>query len=82
MRVAALAWRSSALGTHAARPAEPESVSDRRCTTRGAADLLGIGERAVRKAISGGALPAENVGGRWLIDREDVEQYRAKTRRT
>ena len=43
--------------------------------------LLGVTDRAVRLAIAGGKLPAQQVGGRWQIDRQDVERYRA-TRRT
>ena len=46
-----------------------------------AADLLGVTDRAIRLAIVGGKLPAQQVGGRWQINREDVERYRA-TRRT
>ncbi|MGC0271727.1 helix-turn-helix domain-containing protein [Pseudactinotalea sp. Z1739] len=45
-------------------------------TTGQAASLLGIGERAVRQAIQRGRLPAVRVGGRWVIEREDLEQYR------
>jgi len=46
-----------------------------------AADLLGVTDRAIRLAIAGGKLPAQQVDGRWQINRQDVERYRA-TRRT
>ena len=38
-----------------------------------AADLIGIGDRAIAER----RLPATQVGGRYLINREDVERFRA-----
>lgn len=44
-------------------------------TTRRAAEVLGIGERAVRKMISEKRLPAKrNNNGAWSIDRADVDE--------
>ena len=39
------------------------------------AALLNIGGRAVRKAITEDRLPARRVGGRWLINRIDADNY-------
>jgi len=50
-----------------------------------AAGLLGISDRAVRKAIADKRLPATEIDGRWSIDRKDIENYRinrAALRRT
>ena len=43
-----------------------------------AAGLLGISPRAVRMACEQGRMKSQQVGGRRLIDREDVEAYRPK----
>lgn len=74
--VAATAWRSSACGTGTRNQAEPEAQSGP-MTTREAADELGCTARGVRKAIGERRLPARLVGGRWLVDREDLAHYRA-----
>jgi len=47
-------------------------------STSQAADLLGITPQAVRQAVHEGRLTAERVGSRWLLNREDVEHYRAR----
>ncbi|WP_203011307.1 helix-turn-helix domain-containing protein [Rhodococcus ruber] len=47
-------------------------------STTQAAVHLGITDRAVRKAISTGALNAENTAGRWRIHRDDVAHYRTQ----
>jgi excisionase family DNA binding protein len=41
-----------------------------------ASDLLGLSDRAVRLACSEGRLEAQQVGGRWQITREAVEEFR------
>lgn len=74
--VAAAAWRSSATGTRAPVAAEQATASETTMTTSQAATVLGVGERAVRQAIGRGRLPATRAGGRWLIEREDLEHYR------
>ncbi len=43
--------------------------------TRQAADRLGVGQRAITKAIAARTLPASKVGGRWALTREDVDNY-------
>ena len=72
---AALSW-GSATGTEVATQPEPAAGSQWLSTTE-AADLLGIGPRAVVKAIARGALPGTRVGNRWRVSREDVQHYRA-----
>lgn len=47
-------------------------------TTAEAADLLGITQRAVRLAIEERRLAGRLSGGVWLVDREDIEQFRAR----
>ncbi len=44
-------------------------------TTSRAADVLGISDRAVRKACTDGRLDAERVDGQWRITRASVEAY-------
>lgn len=78
LHLAAMNWRGSATGTRDAAPAEPPADSPHRLTTSQAAALLQVGERAIRKAIANESLPAENINGRWVITREDIEHYRAR----
>ncbi len=40
-----------------------------------AADVLGISDRAVRKACAAGRLNADLVDGQWRITRASVESY-------
>jgi excisionase family DNA binding protein len=47
------------------------SVSD-------AADALGLSPARVRLLAANGALPAEKIGGRWLVERSGVERRRAR----
>lgn len=72
----ALMWRGSVCGTSMAEGAEPGAGSQW-LTSKAAGALLGIGARAVRKAIAADRLPAELHGGSWRISREDAEHYRA-----
>ncbi len=78
IREAAEAWRGSAVGTTEAPEPEPPRTLSTWVTAAEAADLLGISSRAVRKAIAEGRLEAEQVGDRWRVAREDVEQFRAR----
>jgi len=78
LRLAAMSWRASATGSGEAPTPEVEASSW--VGTRQAADLLGIGDRAIRLAIAEQRLAAHNVGGRWRITREDIEQFRAARR--
>lgn len=73
----AAAWRSTACGTERATTPEPGEQSSQWVNTSTAATLLGITDRAIRKAIDEKRLTAQQVDGRWRITREDVEHYRA-----
>ena len=77
LRIGALVWRNSVDGTDATQTAEPEPPSPQRVSTNQAATHLGITDRAVRKAIARGAICAENIDGRWVIDREELIDYQA-----
>jgi excisionase family DNA binding protein len=76
LHIAALKWRGSATGTTEAAQPELGPISGW-LSTGEAAGLLGVTPRAVVKAIARGKLPAERLGGRHRISREDLEQYRA-----
>lgn len=77
IRLAALAWRSSATGTIDDTKAEPAAESEQWLSTGQAADLAGVTSRAIRKAIAETRLPAVVIGGRHRISREDLEHYKA-----
>lgn len=49
--------------------------------TETAAQTLGITERAVRKLIESGTLPAKKIGGKWLIHPEHLNHQAVKQRR-
>lgn len=46
-----------------------------------AAERLDITERAVRKLIESGTLPAEKIGDRWYIDPADLKRDEVRNRR-
>jgi excisionase family DNA binding protein len=72
---AAVAWRSTEVGTtEAPKPELPRVWA----STSEAATVLRIGDRAIRKAIAEGRLPADRVDGRWRIAREDLAHFRAR----
>ncbi len=71
--IAAAAWRQQ-VGTSAAPTPEPAPRSPLMTTSR-AADVLGISDRAVRKACAAGQLDAQLVDGQWRIPRDSVEAY-------
>ena len=82
LKLAAIAWRERNTGTdrgtqEAGTPPQA-TPSPQWLTTTHAARSLGIGTRAVRKAIHTGRLPAQWAGGCWWINPEDVEHYRAR----
>lgn len=77
LRVAAMSWRGSATGTEEAAKPEPDTESDQWLSTGEAALVAGVTDRAIRKAISDGRLPATDSSGRHRISREDLEHYRA-----
>lgn len=76
LHLVALAWRGTATGTEEAQTPEPGSQSSW-LNTRQAADLTGMTDRGIRKAIAENRLAAQQVGRCYRIAREDVEHYRA-----
>ncbi len=60
----------------AAAPELSEPSNDWLSTTR-AAELLGVTDRAVRKALADKRLKGHHRGGRWWIAREELAHYRA-----
>lgn len=74
---AGLRWAESARGTNVVPQQEPVRPSTQTVSTTTAAAILGITDRAVRKAITEGRLTATAVDGRWRIDRAELETYRA-----
>lgn len=76
LHTAALAWRGSVSGTPPANRAElpPPSSS---MTVQEVAARVGLGDRAVTKAIAKGRLRARRSGRQWLIEAEDVVHYEA-----
>lgn len=79
LEVAARAWSSTGGGTPAAIPTEPHAHSEQ-MNTQQAADILGITNRGVRKAIERGDLPAVQNAGRWQMSRTDLALYRTRKR--
>ena len=80
LHLASLHWRTSVRPEAAAEVAKPQAEVASGLTwmtTTQAADRIGIGDRAVRLAISEGRLSAEQIDGRWRIARDDVEHFRA-----
>ncbi|MEM6455112.1 MAG: helix-turn-helix domain-containing protein [Acidobacteriota bacterium] len=51
-----------------------------RVSIKEAARLLGQSERQIRYLITRGRLPAEKIGGRWHIERDDLPQTTGQTR--
>lgn len=86
IRIVALRWQGigsaegSECGTPPVAASDPQPVLDVLGCTE-AARLAEVTDRAIRKAINEGRLPAEVVGGRHLIQRTDIEAYIAKRRR-
>jgi hypothetical protein len=71
--IGAAVWRRE-IGTNAAPRPEPAPRSPLMTASR-AADVLGISDRAVRKACAAGRLDADLVDGQWRITRVSVEAY-------
>lgn len=74
LRVAGERWARSESGTPTPSPAEPRPEW---VTTREAAEMLGMTDRGVRKAIADDRLPADCSGGPWLIHREHLAHFAA-----
>lgn len=74
---------SENIGEEDARPAVDElaSVLDALLTTGQAADRLGVSERAVRKLIESGTLPARRMGANWFIHPDDLDRPEVRGRK-
>lgn len=85
IRYAAMSWRGSESGSASGTslPDSPElaplSEVSSLLDTATAGGLIGISDRAVRKAIRSGRLHGQQIGGRWMVTREDAERYRRRT---
>ncbi|WP_408633190.1 helix-turn-helix domain-containing protein [Mycobacterium hippophais] len=71
LRIAALA-HGSGPGTKQVEAQQSLRESKPWLTTAEAAERLGISDRAVRKRIARGRLPAMSCGGRWLVNHHHV----------
>lgn len=79
LRVAALAWRTSAGGLPERTSADPMPAW---ITTSQTAELLGVDPRHVRRLITHGRLTGKQLPtGTWLVERETAEHYRAARHR-
>ena len=82
MAYALMAVREAALGFV---PPEEQQVVDLEeqaaplewLSTAEAAELLGVGRRAIGQAVARLQLPATRVGRCWRISRSDLDEYRA-----
>jgi len=63
------------------RQAHIMSLLEKGISTTQAATRLGITERAVRKLVDSGTLPAHKIGREWFIDPADLERATVKNRR-
>ena len=71
LRIVAFNHRSGS-GTKSAQ-GQPSSKESQWLTTSEAAARVGVTDRAIRKWIAQGRLPATRYGGRWLIDQTDLD---------
>lgn len=46
-----------------------------------AAEILGVSRQYVTRLLKDGKIPGQKVGQRWVIQREDVEEYQRAQRR-
>lgn len=76
----ALTWRRAARSRHRddTEPAVPASSRRQGMSTTEAARAIGCSTRTVQRDVDNGRLPATLVGGRWVLDPEDVEHARAR----
>jgi excisionase family DNA binding protein len=75
LHIAAVTWRTSAVGTKQA-PMPEVGPSSLWVGSAEAALALRITQRAVVLAISEGRLRAEKINGHWRISREDLIHFR------
>ncbi len=73
LRIAALHYGAgSANGTRSAGAQPGRQDLEQWLTTSEAAEMQGVTDRAIRKWIATGRLPAKRHAGRWLISRNDL----------
>jgi excisionase family DNA binding protein len=75
---AAIRWRELADRGQKRAPNADTMPPLQRLTTRQVADLTGVSDRTIRRAITDGCLPAERVGHIYLINRQDVGRHRTR----
>lgn len=63
-------------------PREDDDASFKWVDCPGAAAELGVSERRARQLVAGGLLTGRKVGGKWLIDRDDVARLAGDRRLT
>ena len=51
------------------------SLTNQYVSSPEAANILGIHPFTIQKLLRGGKLPAEKMANRWLLKREDVEEF-------
>lgn len=76
----ALAWTRAARSRHGhdATPDQtPGSARQQGLSTGQAATVIGCSTRTVQRLVDEGRLPAELVGGRYVVTPEDAEHHRA-----
>jgi excisionase family DNA binding protein len=81
LHIAALCHRSGAGTELAMRPRTSPNLQTW-LTTADVAKRLGVTDRAIRKWIAAGRLPATKHGGRWLLDSNHVQIAEALARLT
>jgi excisionase family DNA binding protein len=78
LRLAALQWPCPRLVTSVAADAERPPLFDQWLSPAQAARRLGITTSGVHQAVRRGRLPAQRIGGRLVLDPQDVQHYRAR----
>lgn len=80
---AAIRWRELTDNGQNRAPTTDTGPLSKHMTTKQVADLTGVSDRTIRRAITDGRLPAQRVGRTYLISRHDVGRYRTtRTTRT
>ena len=74
---AAIRWRELTDNGQNRAPNTDTGSLSKHMTTKQVADLTGVSDRTIRRAITEGDLAAERIGNAYLISRDDVDQYRA-----
>jgi excisionase family DNA binding protein len=78
LTAAAIRWRELTDRGQKRAPNADTMPPLQRLTTRQVADLTGVSDRTIRRAIAAGRLPAERVGRIYLVNRQDVGRHRTR----